>query len=646
MKKHTPYSRQLRQFQHLSKKVNQQIGSEPIHNRGKKVPERLIQKLKNLYFKLRHVVAPRTLQRILAGGSLLIGLGSVPHLQAQSFVTPVVNPFSLTNPPQFYNTPSAADMDNDGDLDILVGDFYGNFRYFENTGTVSSPVFAPSTLNPFGLDSSSTTCFPDIGDLDGDGDFDVLIGTYNPSTLRYFENTGSNNAPAFAPPVNNPFGLTAPYAFGFVEMADIDGDGDLDVFVGDGTYGINYYQNTGSAIAPAFANPLPNPFGLSMYIIIPQPSIGDMDNDGDLDMIVGDFYGTFTYFENTGNFLAPAFAAGTSNPFGLSVLPYSYTNSPDFADLDNDGDADLVCGIVYGDFLYYEDMTSNVNQAPVIVGPANDTICSIDTFGPEPLVITDPENDPFTFFAVSTNQAVIPDANINITGTAPNLMISATPVGVGLTDIIVTAADSFLQSNDTISVEVELCNTAPSVMAPANDTICNINTFGPVPFTASDPENDPLVLSASSSNQAVVTDASILITGTAPNYNIEAAPAGPGSATITVTADDSNVQTSDSFDLTVDVCIGLDESAFVRNISLYPNPASDLVRFEVDLIDAPEAFSWQVLGIYGKTILSGSLPGNQNMYQADIDVSELAGGIYFAEFSTGVLRFSRKFSVK
>lgn len=652
MKTPTPYSRQLRQFQHLSDKINRHLLADAAENLAPKTLNRLIGKLKSMYYRLRQVVSQRTLQRILAGGSLLIGLGSTADLQAQAFTAPVVNPFSLTNPIVYYNTASAADLDNDGDLDILQGDFYGDFRYYQNTGTPTNPAFAAPLLNPFGLDSIGNPVFLDLGDLDGDGDLDVLMGTYYPSNLIYFQNTGSSSAPAFAAsPVINPFGLTSPYVFGFPEMVDIDGDGDLDIFAGDASYGLKYYQNTGSAIAPAFAAPVANPFGLTPYHIIPQPSFGDMDGDGDLDLVIGELYGTLNYYENTGNFLAPAFAAAVTNPFGLVQVPSSYTVSPDFADLDNDGDADILCGLRTGDFVYYEDTSSSINQAPVIVGPADDSICLVDTFGPEPLTISDPDNDPFTYFAVSTNQAVIPDANISITGTAPNLMISATPVATGQTDIVVTASDSLQQSNDTIHVVVSICNTAPLVTAPANDTICDINTFGPVPFTASDPQNDPLTLTATSNDQSVVADGNIQITGTAPNYNIAATPSGPGTATITVTADDGNIQTSDAFDLTVDVCIGLEESMFAREITLYPNPVGNgaggnLLRFEVDLYDAPEEFSWAVSDIYGKTILQGSLPGNQVNYQGDLDVSGLSAGIYLMEFRTGVFRFSRKFSVK
>jgi hypothetical protein len=72
-----------------------------------------------------------------------------------------------------------------------VGEYYGNTRYFENTGTATSPVFAAPVANPFGLVQTNYYNFPAIADLDDDGDEDILIGEYYGS-LQYFKNTEIN----------------------------------------------------------------------------------------------------------------------------------------------------------------------------------------------------------------------------------------------------------------------------------------------------------------------------------------------------------------------------------------------------------------------------------------------------------------------
>jgi hypothetical protein len=78
-----------------------------------------------------------------------------------------------------------------------------------------------------------------------------------------------------------------------------DGNGDIDLFVGDGHGDIMFFENVGSATAPSFATVAPNPFGLARVEAYALPTFGDLDDDGDCDLLVGEGAGTFEYFENT-----------------------------------------------------------------------------------------------------------------------------------------------------------------------------------------------------------------------------------------------------------------------------------------------------------------------------------------------------------
>jgi hypothetical protein len=131
----------------------------------------------------------------------------------------------------------------------MVGDYYGALKYFQNTGTPLIPNFAAPQLNPFGLDSTNNLAVPAFADLDGDGDLDLLVGEYY-GTMQYFENTGSATSPQFAPSLANPFGLVPTYVYAFPAFADLDNDSDLDLLVGE-YYGVmQYFENvTGVGIA-------------------------------------------------------------------------------------------------------------------------------------------------------------------------------------------------------------------------------------------------------------------------------------------------------------------------------------------------------------------------------------------------------------
>ena len=92
--------------------------------------------------------------------------------------------------------PNLADIDDDGDLDAFVGNSSGDTVFFENTGTPSTPAFASAVANPFGLRNVGEQASPDLADIDGDGDLDAFIGNGIGSTY-FFENMGTPTAPDF-----------------------------------------------------------------------------------------------------------------------------------------------------------------------------------------------------------------------------------------------------------------------------------------------------------------------------------------------------------------------------------------------------------------------------------------------------------------
>src|SRR5688572_21552687 len=192
-------------------------------------------------------------------------------------------------------TPTLVDIDGDGDLDAFVGNGYGETRFFRNTGSATAPRFVDAPN--FGLTNVNFSASPTFADIDGDGDLDAFVGDADGET-RFFRNTGNDTAPGFLAEGNN-FGLTDVGSLASPELVDIDGDGDLDAFVGGASGHTNFFRNTGSATAPGFAAGTGN-FGLTPVGSYASPTFADIDGDGDFDAFVGGHDGVTRFFRNTG----------------------------------------------------------------------------------------------------------------------------------------------------------------------------------------------------------------------------------------------------------------------------------------------------------------------------------------------------------
>ncbi len=245
--------------------------------------------------------------------------------------------------------PIYADIDGDKDLDLFVWDSNSISYYYQNTAALGASAPAYAALNsssPFGISSigANSNASPALADIDGDGDLDLFIGEVGGSTL-FFRNTGSATAAAFA---GTSIGFNLPDVGNVASpvFVDIDADGDLDLFIGNSSGNTNgdllFFRNSGNASNAAYSAASTNPFGIASVEGRPSPSLIDVDGDGDLDLFIGNANGNTLLFRNTGNATTPAFAAVSTNPF--AITDSGSNASPTFADIDNDGDLDLLIG--------------------------------------------------------------------------------------------------------------------------------------------------------------------------------------------------------------------------------------------------------------------------------------------------------------
>ncbi|MCI0589954.1 MAG: VCBS repeat-containing protein [Planctomycetes bacterium] len=256
-------------------------------------------------------------------------------------------------PPNVDDTRAVAlgDVDGDGDLDAWVGNNYtaAADRLYLNDGSGSFSDATSQLPPPPSWPPSASTYAVALADVDGDGDLDAFLG----GTLRLYLNNGSG----IFSDATSQISVSFYYSVGTLALGDLDGDGDLDAFLGIyyGYYTNNYrlYRNNGSGVFTDVSSLLPAVASLPSSI-----ALGDVEGDGDLDVLVGNSYPPNHLLLNNG-------VAGFTD--GSAQLPSLPSGDPTKAlalgDADGDGDVDalLANGLAYGnpsarqDRLYLND---------------------------------------------------------------------------------------------------------------------------------------------------------------------------------------------------------------------------------------------------------------------------------------------------
>ena len=262
------------------------------------------------------------------------------------------------------SAPALADLDGDGDLDLVVGNeadpenpSRATLARFENVGTDAAPSFELQDDDWLALAYDYGAYAPAFGDLDGDGDLDLLVGGFN-GRFAFLRNTGSAQTPVYTLEDERLQDVDAGQ-YGRGALGDLDGDGLLDLVTGASNGRVRLYRNVGKAAAPAFrtaSNGTPDSLDVAyaLAIGIPDdvgqdsaPALADLDGDGDLDLVVGTAEGDLRTFQNVGSPTAPRFEEGGAVPGGRR------RTAPALADLDGDGQAEIVAGADAGGLLYW-----------------------------------------------------------------------------------------------------------------------------------------------------------------------------------------------------------------------------------------------------------------------------------------------------
>jgi hypothetical protein len=293
------------------------------------------------------------------------------------------------------------DIENDNDKDLLIGGLGDtNMQMTRNGGTIVSALIDsvdcswPTYDTP--VLSNSFPCAAHI-DVDNDGKKDVIMGPTTQENFvgtQFYKDTSASSAPLFNHRYNA-FLQSDMIEVGegsYPAFYDYDGDGLLDMIIGNYNYfqpaggyksGLSLYRNTGTNTSPAFQLITRDFAGLFSATLCTgfandvHPTFGDIDGDGDKDMLLGDFCGNLQLYLNSGsNNLSSFGTSGIPSTANYQGIDIGSNAAPQFIDLDRDGKLDLVIGRRNGYLRYYRNNGTTTNA--VFNTLTKDTLGNVD----------------------------------------------------------------------------------------------------------------------------------------------------------------------------------------------------------------------------------------------------------------------------
>ena len=226
------------------------------------------------------------------------------------------------------NSVQAADLDGDGDQDVISASFYGNrLAWYENDGTAK---FTARTIDA----TNGLAAYAVAADMDGDGDQDIVAAFWDPSTIAWYENKGGKPLKFVRHVVTTTTAIEEPSC---VAVADIDGDGRPDIVSASQQVAkVAWYKNSGATV-PTFATKVliqaPDRTADGVRSVIAT----DFNHDGYMDIIAGAANSSSVIWFKSNGATSPTF---TTNVLTSDIKQVSSVFA---ADVNSDGLDEVLC---------------------------------------------------------------------------------------------------------------------------------------------------------------------------------------------------------------------------------------------------------------------------------------------------------------
>ena len=273
-------------------------------------------------------------------------------------------------------------ISSQGQYDAVSGNQVSKIAYYQNVGTADEPVFEFVTddyedLSTMGI-GESLVFYPTFGDLDGDGDQDMILGEYV-GYCYYLENTGGAGSPAifntFTTLTNNEGTPIFDGTYAYPRLVDLDRDGDQDLVIGRRTGKLQYFMNTGvgtynfELVTSTLGNVDVSGVEFIEGHAIPQ----FIDIDGEYQLLVGSKRGYVYYYDDIDDNLDGSFHLVDSIVDNISIGSHT---APAVTNLNGDNRLELVLGNRRGGVVLFESapttnigITDNGNEQKVEIYP-------------------------------------------------------------------------------------------------------------------------------------------------------------------------------------------------------------------------------------------------------------------------------------